>query len=208
MPHNSKLVAASGHNGGQLGDHSSHVVLNSKEILTLLIVYNMPPLHRQRNRLRIVSYYCDTFRGRRTQISEVNFAEPQEEEEEDNWHTFSMTELYHQWNSTARPQIHHRQVDSQVVMETSDNGDEREEMLERGTLHAATFTPTAGFHRALVRFQDTLSVSFPNVPCAYCGVLSLPWTTCWLAANEAAEEVDQFGLRNVLNLPLHIDQWG
>src|SRR5438046_2603172 len=88
-----------------------------------------------------------------------------------------MTELYHQWNSTARPQIHHRQVDSQVVMETSDNGDEREEMLERGTLHAATFTPTAGFRRALVRFQDTLFVSFLNVPCAYCGVLSLPWTT-------------------------------
>ena len=148
------------------------------------------------------------FRGRRTQISEVNFAEPQEEEEEDNWHTFSMTELYRQWNSTTHPRIHHRQVDSQVVMETSDNGDEREEMLERGTLHAATFTPTAGFRRALVRFQDTLFVSFPNVLCAYCGVLSLPWTTCWLAANEAAEEVDQFGLRNVLNLPLHIDRQG
>jgi len=93
-------------------------------------------------------------------------------------------------------------------METSDNGDEREEMLERGTLHAATFTPTAGFHRALVRFQDTLFVSFPNVPCAYCGVLSLPWTTCWLAANEAAKEAAQFGLRNVLNLSLHINWQG
>ena len=103
MLHNSKLVAASGHNGGELGDRSSGVILNSKEILTVLIIYNMPPLHRQRNRLRIVSYYYDMFRGRRTQISEVNFAEPQEEEEEDNWHTFSMTELYRQRNSTAHP---------------------------------------------------------------------------------------------------------
>ena len=71
-----------------------------------------------------------------------------------------------------------------------------------------TFVITKAFEWLLIWFNTKYSVSFPDISCAYCGVLSLGRTICWIEACKVAQEWPHFRLMHMLNLAIHQDAKG
>ena len=137
-------------------------------------------------------------------------------------YTVSTSKLYRERNVDLQPLMPHREIQSQTTSEPTSNisdSFETEGMaLTTGSVKNAgsipheliairpatvTFVITKAFERLLIRFNTKYFVSFPDIPCAYCGVLSLSRTTCWIEACKVVQEWPHFGLAHVLNLAVH-----
>jgi hypothetical protein len=166
----------------------------------------MPPSRQSRrtNDLRFVAYHFNEFDDRtlRMTLHMTNSMIPVEQEEEEErasiQATFSTTELYRQRNVMVRPYIPRREAQilpaSNVVEFDVDLNDNVEQVV---------FIVSPQFRRLITRFQTKLFTYFPNIPCGFCGVLSLPRTTSWLSAERATAEAGNLELSTVLHIPLH-----
>src|SRR5947207_121565 len=67
------------------------------------------------------------------------------------------------------------------------------------------FIPSPDFKCTVNRFMTNLFTSFPDIPCAYCGILSVHQTIKWLEEEEVSSHAHLFGLLHVLHVPLHRD---
>jgi hypothetical protein len=168
----------------------------------------MPRQSRPTNDLRFVAYHFSEFddhRGLRmmTRTKSTIPVEQEEEERDSIQPTFSTTELYRQRNVMVRPCIPRREAQilpaSNVVEFDINLNDNVEQVV---------FIVSPRFRRLITRFQTKLFTYFPNIPCGFCGVLSLPRTTSWLSAERATAEAGNLELGTVLHMPLHQDGAG
>lgn len=189
---------------------------------------------RSQQALRIVSYHYDAFSGSRTQMTEATIADPMNVVEADpstlkrsdellsidSSYITSTSEIYQQRNQYLRPLMVHEQ---QSTVESTVNGSqntETEAVSFRTDLADSSvsiqlpvnirpptvkFVITETFKRLLEDFNSKYFVSFPDIPCAYCGVLCLSRTVHWIEAHIVMQEWPRFGLVHVLNMPVHRD---
>jgi hypothetical protein len=170
----------------------------------------MPP-HRRRNNFTVISYHYDAVTLRRTDFIETTIGEHGQEGEieerpvqlrlfvGDNQYTTSMSRLYHQRNINLRPHIYRRED------QRREGG--RTDYVDHGiNINAPiVFMVSSDFRRRMERFAKNLFTSFPDIACAYCGILSLRRSIKWLNEEEAASNEHLFGLVRILNLPVYRD---
>ena len=111
----------------------------------------------------------------------------------------STSEIYRQRNIYLRPSIPRREVQLQTITASEFNVRDNSETevvtsitdsvdssisIQRGLMfiHPTTviFVITEAFARLLKRFNTKYFVSFPDIPCAYCGILCLSRTVGWI----------------------------
>ena len=170
----------------------------------------MPP-HRRRNNFTVISYHYDAVTLRRTNFIESSVREDEKEcgiegspvqlgsLVGDNQYATSTSRLYHQRNLNLRPHIFRREDETRE--------DSRMDYVDHG-ININTrnvFMVSSDFGRLMERFAKTLFTSFPDIACAYCGILSVRRSVKWLNEQEAASNEHLFGLVQILHLPIYRD---
>lgn len=67
------------------------------------------------------------------------------------------------------------------------------------------FIASPAFQHLMNRFSTNLFTSFPDIPCAYCGILSVRRSTKWLNEEEISINAHLFDLLHILCISLHRD---
>ena len=176
----------------------------------------MPPSRVSQAPSRIMSYHYDVYGGRWMQTIEsssiedcssmVNSAGHLHEGTE-ALYTISTSKLYDERNVDLQPLMPRWEIQSQMTSESMSNmsdGFEAERIASMTDLvdntgsiphefiaihpMTVTFVITKAFEWLLIWFNTKYFVSFPDIPCAYCGVLSLGRTICWIEACKVAQD--------------------
>jgi hypothetical protein len=164
----------------------------------------MTSQHQRMNRTKIVAYHYSEFGVQNMHMT--NFDDMNGENDENGHNTqyaFSTAELYGQRNNTARPLIPRHEIQSANTEETWQANN-----VIGSNVNNNAFIITSHFRRVINRFQTDLFTIFPNIPCAYCGVLSSRRMVKWLTIEQAVDETEKFELSTVLHIPIHTDRKG
>jgi hypothetical protein len=132
----------------------------------------MPRQSRRTNDLRFVAYHFNDFddhQSLRMTKSTIPVEQEEEEERDRIQLAFSTTELYRQRNVMVRPRIPRREAQ----VPPASNAVEFDVNLN-DNVEQVVFIVSPRFRRLITRFQTKLFTYFPNIPCGFCGVLSLP----------------------------------
>ena len=142
----------------------------------------------------------------------------------DSSYITSTSEIYHQRNLYLRPLMPQEQQSTTVftfngshnteievrtfVMDLADTSVSIQHPVMNIRPSTVIFVITETFKRLLTNFNSKYFVSFPDIPCAYCGVLCLSRTAHWIEPCIVAQEWSHFGLVHVLKMPVHRDGRG